>query len=69
MIDIDVNVAVNAAAEEILEANHCVGEKGSGSRMRVDMVLMRGTVLATTSFHSGSNQVFSRHFLRSSRLE
>ena len=34
-----------------------VGENGKGSKMRVLMFLMSGTVLFTTSFHSGLCQV------------
>ena len=45
-----------------------MGEKESGSSILVFMVLTSGTVLATTSFHSGLCQVASRHAFLSAML-
>ena len=50
------------------KVHYWVGLNGRGSIILVFMVLTRGTVLATTSFHSGYIQVFSRHCFLSARL-
>ena len=51
--DSSLSVAISPCLCAVFSKNYWVGLNSRGSRMVVDMVFTRGTVLATMSFHSG----------------